>query len=166
VNFFSKLKFPQKEIINKSDFIFLISLMIIDETDNADYFLFKFNISKKDQKRIKIIDRFYKDKNSFKKFTEKNINKIFYYDGKQAVLDILNFKIIKSKKIDEKLLELRRFYSNRSIPDMPIGAELLIKKYNIPEGRQLGIKLKKIEEAWVENNFQITDKHLQNIINN
>jgi hypothetical protein len=49
---------------------------------------------------------------------------------------------------------------------MPIGAELLIKKYNIPEGRQLGIKLRKIEEAWVENNFQITDKHVQNIINN
>jgi tRNA nucleotidyltransferase/poly(A) polymerase len=166
VNFFSKLKSPQKEIVNKSDFIFLISLMIIDETDNSDYFLFKFNISKKDQKRIKIIDRFYKDKSSFKKFTEHNFNKIFYYDGKQAVLDILNFKIIKSKKIDEKLIELRRFYSNRSIPDMPIGAELLIKKYNIPEGRQLGIKLRKIEEAWVENNFQITDKHVQNIINN
>ena len=36
--------------------------MIIDETDNADYFMYKFNISKKDQKRIKIIDNFFKEK--------------------------------------------------------------------------------------------------------
>ena len=36
--------------------------MIIDETDNTDYFLYKFNISKKDQKRIKSIDNFYKEK--------------------------------------------------------------------------------------------------------
>ena len=35
----------------KKDFIFLISLLIIDQTDNADYFLYKFNISKKDQKK-------------------------------------------------------------------------------------------------------------------
>ena len=29
------------------DFIFLLSLMVIDETDNTEYFLYKFNISKK-----------------------------------------------------------------------------------------------------------------------
>ena len=36
--------------------------MIIDGTDNVDYFLYKFNISKKNQKRIKIIDNFSKKK--------------------------------------------------------------------------------------------------------
>ena len=79
--------------------------MIIDETDNADYFLYKFNISKKDQKRIKIIDNFYKEKINSKTFSEKNMNKIFYYDGKQAVIDILNFRIFKSKKFDKNLIE-------------------------------------------------------------
>ena len=66
--------------------------MIIDTTDNADYFLYKFNISKKDQKRIKIIDRFYKEKISSKTFTENNMNKVFYYSGKQAAIDILNHR--------------------------------------------------------------------------
>ena len=42
--------------------------MIIDETDNADYFLYKFNISKKNQKRIKIIDNFFKEKSNQKLF--------------------------------------------------------------------------------------------------
>ena len=41
----------QKKILDKVDFIFLLSLMIIDGTDNVDYFIYKFNISKKDQKR-------------------------------------------------------------------------------------------------------------------
>ena len=60
--------------------------MIIDETDNTDYFLYKFNISKKDQKRIKIIDNFYKEKINSKTFTENNMNKVFYYYGKEATL--------------------------------------------------------------------------------
>ena len=36
--------------------------MIIDGTDNADYFFYKFNMSKKDQKRLKLIDFFIKKK--------------------------------------------------------------------------------------------------------
>ena len=53
---------------------------------------------KKIKKRIKIIDNFYKEKINSKTFSENNLNKIFYYDGKQAVIDILNFKIFKIKK--------------------------------------------------------------------
>ena len=80
--------------------------MIIDETDNLDYFLYKFNISKKDQKRIKNIDEFYKEKITSKTFSKKNMNKIFYYKGKETVIDILNFRILKSKKLDNNIIEL------------------------------------------------------------
>ena len=31
-------------------------------------------------------------------FTENSMNTFFYYNGKQAVTDILKFKLIKSKK--------------------------------------------------------------------
>ena len=164
INIFSKLNFVQKEVVKNSDFIFLISLMIIDGTDNTDYFLYKFNISKKDEKRIRVIDRFYKEKNNSKKFTEKNINEIFYYDGKQAILDILNFGIINSKKIDQNLIELSKIYLNKPVPSMPIGADVLMEKYKIPKGKQLGVKLKRLEELWVKNNFQISDQQVENII--
>ena len=33
---------------------------------------------------------------------------------------------------------------------MPIGADTLMTKYQIPEGKQLGTKLKIIEEEWVK----------------
>ena len=47
---------------------------------------------------------------------------------------------------------------------MPVGAELLITKFNIPEGKQLGDKLKMIEKEWVNNNFKISDKQINNIL--
>ena len=58
---------PEKNIIKQADFIFLLALMIIDETDTLIIF-YKYNLSKKDQKRIKIIDNFYKDKITSKNF--------------------------------------------------------------------------------------------------
>ena len=164
--FFSKLNPEKRDIISEVDFILLLSLMIIDGTDNADYFLYKFNLSKKDQKRIKIIDNFYKQKIRLNMFSENNLNKIFYYDGKQAIFDILNFEMIKTKKINVKLKELINYYKNKMIPKMPIGAEFLMEKFEVPQGKQLGKKLKSIEEEWVKNNFQISDEEVSSIINN
>ena len=166
INIFSKLNSTKKNMCKGADFIFLLSLMIIDETDNTEYFLYKFNISKKDQKRIKIIDNFYKEKIQSKTLTENNMNKVFYYDGKQAVIDILNFMLIKSKKFENTFKELIEIYENKLIPIMPIGADMLMTKYKISEGKQLGAKLKMIEEEWVQNNFQISDQQVENIINN
>ena len=139
-------------------------MLIVDETDNVDYFLYKYNISNKDNKRIKHIHNFFKEKINLKKFSKKNIDKYFYYEGYQAVKDVLIFKIIKSKMIDESLLDLCNQYKNKPIPKMPIGANFLMKKYRISEGKQLGLKLKKIEEAWVNNNFNISDQQIDNIV--
>jgi len=166
INIFSKLNTNYKNIIIEKDFIFLLSLMVIDETDNTDYFLYKFNISKKDQKRIKNIDNFYKDKINSKTFTELNMNKVFYYYGKETTLDILKHRIIKLKKPDHTLVELIKHYENCESPVMPVSAELLMKKYEIPEGKQLGEKLRIIEEEWVKNNFEISDQQVDNIVNN
>ena len=163
---FSKLNSYKRSILEENDFIFMLSLMIIDDSDNTDYFFYKFNISKKDQKRIKIINDFYQEKISSKTFLENRMNRIFYYDGKQAVFDILNYYLIKSKKIEKNLMDLIHLYKNKSIPKMPIGADTLMTKFNIPEGKQLGTKLKTIEEEWVKNNFKISDKQITYIVNN
>ena len=55
---FKKLNSYAFDNLSKVDFIFFLSLMIIDGTDNVDYFIYKFNISKKDQKRLRVIDFF------------------------------------------------------------------------------------------------------------
>ena len=164
-NIFSKLNSYAKKILNEVDFTLLISLLIIDETDNVDYFLYKFNISKKNQERIKNLDDFHKDKTTIKKFSKKNLNKLFYYKGKENVIDILNFKIFKSKILDNDILELLNFYKDKPMPQLPVRANTLMEKYKIPQGKILGDMLKIIEEEWVNNNFQISDQQIKNIIN-
>ena len=161
---FKKLNAYAQKNLSKIDFILLISLLIIDGTDNADYFLYKFKISNKDQKRIKFVNNFYKQKVNINYFTEKNLNKILYFNGRQAVTDIISFKLFISKKLEKKLLKLLDYYNNKSLPTLPIGANILISKYNIPEGKVLGNKLKMIEEIWVKNGFQISDKQVQKIV--
>ncbi|MDC3071454.1 CCA tRNA nucleotidyltransferase [Candidatus Pelagibacter sp.] len=164
IKIFSNLDLNKKKFLEKVDFIFFLSLMIIDESDNADYFIYKYNISKKDQKRIKIIDNFFKQKINLKTFTKNNINKFFYYYGKEAVIDILTYKMIKSKKFDQIIFDLIDYYKNKSIPSMPIGADVLMTKYRIPQGKLLGDKLKIIEQEWVNNGFKISDQEVENII--
>ncbi len=157
-NSFAKTK------IGESDFIFLLSTLIIDKSDNTDYFLYKFNISKKDQKRLKIIDNFYNNEISSQSFSEKNLNKIFYYKGKQALIDILSFKIFLSRKIDKKILKFIEQFQFKDLPTMPVGAKFLMENYQIAEGKSLGTKLKTIEEEWVNNNFKLSEKQIDKIL--
>ncbi len=161
---FSNLNSFAKTKLEEADFTFLLSILIIDKTDNTDYFLYKFNISKKDQKRIKMIDDFYKDKITSKSFSEKNLNRIFYYKGKQALIDILSFKIFTSRKIDNKILKFVEHFKFKNLPSMPVNAKFLIEKYHFEEGKNLGFKLKNIEEEWVDNNFNLSKKQIEKII--
>ena len=94
------------------------------------------------------------------------MNKIFYFDGRQAVLDIITFKLFISNKVEKKLLNLIKIYKNKLIPTMPIGANTLMKKYHVPEGKTLGNNLKIIEEIWVNNGFKISEKQIQKIVKN
>ena len=158
-NTFAKMK------LQEADFIFLLSLVIIDGSDNADYFIYKFNISKKDQRRLKTINKFYNEKITVFTFSEKNLNKFFYFHGKEAVIDVLSYKLFPLKKVDEKLLNFINIFRSKVLPTMPVGAKVLMEKYDIPEGKTLGKKLKMIEEEWVDNNFQLSEKKISKIVN-
>jgi poly(A) polymerase len=154
-----------KKKLQEADFIFILSLLIVDGSDNADYFIYKFNISKKNQKRLKIIDKFYKEKITVKSFSEKNLNNFFYFHGKQAIIDILSYRLFNLKKLDKKLINFIDLFKLKVFPTMPVDAKLLMEKYDVPEGKDLGDKLKMIEEEWVNNNFQLSIKQIDKIIN-
>ena len=153
-----------KDNIKNIDFIFLIYFLIVDGTDNADYFIYKFNISKKDQKRILFLNEYLKNKNN-EKFNTKNLWKILYFNGKDSLLDLINFHIFKSKKVDKKLENFLSFFKDKNVPTLPLKAATLMAKYNIPEGKELGLKLKQIENKWIDNNFSISEKEVEKLIN-
>jgi len=166
INIFKKLNNFAKENINNLDFVFLISLMIIDGSDNADYFIYKFNLSKKDQKRILFLNNFFSTTANNKIFSINNLRKILYFNGKQALLDLLYFQVFRSKKIDKKLINFIELFKDEETPLLPLKATTLIAKYNIPEGKELGVQLKKVEKKWINNNFEISDEEIQQIIKN
>ena len=140
--------------------------MIIDDTDNVNYCIYKFNFSKKDQKRILFLNNFFSTKINSKTFSKKNLQKVLYFNGKQSLLDLLYFQIFRSKKVDKKLLEMIEFFKDKEPPLLPFRAITLMTEYNIPEGKKLGVKLKEIEKNWVENNFEISKLEIQKIIRN
>ena len=152
--------------IKKVDFVFLISLMLIDNTDNVEYFLFKFNLSSIDKKRILFLNKFYTKEINKNFFSKNNLWKIFYYNGKQALFDLIYFEIFKSKKINKKLIALLEYFKDKEVPVFPVKAVNLMEKYNIPEGKQLGLKLKKIEEQWIKNDFTVLDNEIEQIFKN
>ena len=126
IKIFSNPNTFAKSKIQEANFIFLLSLLIIDGSDNADYFIYKFNISKKNQKRLKIIDNFYKEKISPFSLSEKNLNKLFYYNGKESVIDILSFRLFSLRKVDQNLLNLINLFNSKISPILPIGAKVLM----------------------------------------
>ena len=148
----------------QKDFIFLIAILIIDDTDNCEYFLYKFKISNEDKKRIMFIKNFYSKSLEKNFFSEKNLWKVLYNDGKKSLMDLINFTILRSKKDDDKkLIKLKDFFNNQSPPIFPIKARELIGKYNLKEGRELGQKLRQIENLWIENDFKIQQKDIEKI---
>jgi tRNA nucleotidyltransferase/poly(A) polymerase len=165
ISIFDKLNNFAKKNFIKVDFIFLLALMIIDGTDNVNYFIYKFNLSKKNQKRLLFLNNFNTQEKNSKIFSEKNLNKILYFNGREALMDIIYFKIFKLNKTDSKLLKMIEIFKDKKIPIMPFKASTLMEKYNIAEGKELGNKLKKIEEIWTNNNFQISEKEVLKIVN-
>ena len=166
ISLFRKLNSFAIKNLTKVDFILLLSLMIIDGTDNVDYFIYKFNLSKKDQKRLLFLNNFFSKKITSSSFSEKNLNKILYFNGREALIDIIYFKIFKSNKVENKLIKLIEIFKEKDIPVLPFKANILMEKYQIPEGKELGIKLKAIEEIWTNNNFKISEKEVQKIVSN
>ena len=166
IHLLEKLNDQALEILQSKDFLFWLSILIIDETDNTDYFLYKYKLSNNDKKRIKFLYQNYPKLSDINFFSEKNFHKLVYYNDKSLVIDLIDFKICVSKKDITKMIKLKKLIIETNKPIFPIKAKNLIEEYNLKEGRELGTKLKKIEDVWVQNNFKITNQEVNRIINN
>ena len=166
IHLLEKLNDQALEILQSKDFLFWLSMLIIDETDNTDYFLYKYKLSNNDKRRIKFLYQNYPNLSDNNFFSEKNLHKLVYYNDKSLVIDLIDFKICISKKDITKMIKLKNSIIETNKPIFPIKAKNLIEEYNLKEGKELGTKLKKIEDIWVQNNFKITNQEVNRIINN
>ena len=161
LNLLTKLdKNNQKTLLVKS-FDFLLAFLVIDETDNSDYFLFKFKTSNETKKKINFLKKSFLESTEKNYFSKKNLEKIFYFNEKSDVLDLIDFELFKSKKNKKKLIELKNYFIKTEKPVFPVKAKNIMEKFNLKEGRELGQKLKYLEDLWVNNSFNISDKEIE-----
>ena len=161
LNLLTKLdKNNQKTLLAKS-FDFLLAFLVIDETDNSDYFLYKFKTSNETKKKINFLKKSFLESADKNYFSKKNLEKIFYFNEKSDVLDLIDFELFKSKKNKKKLIELKNYFIKNEKPVFPVKAKNIMEKFDLKEGRELGQKLKYLEDLWVNNSFNISDKEIE-----
>jgi len=162
IDIFNKFKKNYRSEILKKDFIFLLSLLIIDETDSTEFFLYKFNVSNEAKKRINFLKEIYDKSNDKNTFSKNNLQRIFYFQGKSYLLDVIDFQLFRSNKKNNKLIALKKHFEKLEKPLFPIKAKIIMEKYNLKESKELGQKLKYLENLWVENSFNISEKEVEN----
>ena len=142
----------------------LLSVLLIDDKDNHEYFAHKYNVPNKLklslEKLAKNLNLAQKNKNFFYKDLLKNI----YLNGKNHLitLNILYYACNSKIKLQEFKNTLNQIL-NSSIPNFDINGEYL-KQNGMEEGEDLGKVLNKIEEEWLNNGFKISKERIKNLI--
>jgi len=150
-----------KKLLDKYDSQLILALLIVDQTNNYEYFCHKYKASNSTKNRFKNISENFEHFGSQKFYSEKNIKKLIYFTNKDYVRDLLLFSLCSNTKIKmftiEKLLD---YINTCEKPKFPISGDHL-KQLGYEPGQALGKKLKSLEEKWIENNFIIEKKVIE-----
>ena len=135
--------------------------MIIDQSNDYEYFCHKYKTSNSVKNRFKNISQNYDNFKNKKFYSEENIKKLVYLSSKDNVIDLLLFSICANNEISILNIEKLINYVNRCvIPKFPISGDYLIE-HGYETGEILGKKLKLLKEKWIENNFIIEKKMVE-----
>ena len=147
-----------KSLRSKYDTNLILALIILDQSNDYEYFCHKYKTSNSIKNRFKNISKNYENIKSKKFYSEENVKKLIYLLGKDYARDLLLFSICVNKKIKishvEKLID---YISICKVPKFPISGDYL-KEHGYKTGEALGKKLKSLEEKWIENNFIMEKK--------
>ena len=137
----------------------ILALLIIDHSNNCEYFCYKYKTSNDVKKRFENVVKNFENLKDNKFYSKKNIKKLIYLSNKNEVKDLLLFAIATNDQIKtsdiEKLID---HVSICQVPKFPISGDYL-KRKGYKTGQELGRKLKSLEKKWIENNF-VLDKNL------
>ena len=155
---------PNK-IINRLNVSLILSILLIDNSDNCEFFLFKFKFSNRDKKKILFLLNKFKKINVKELLDEKKLVKLAYLGNAAEIIDLLVFLTFVSKEIDvNTVVKHISFLDKLRLPVFPITADYLKLKYNFSESKELGFALKKLEQSWIDNDFIIDKNDIKTIL--
>ena len=139
--------------------------MLIDKTNNHEYFCHKYKTSNSLKEKLSLISEEHIKYKFDKNYFEKNLKKNIYLLGKKKIKKIAIFIFLENKKFSlPELLKIFKNISDTNIPKFLFNGQKL-KDKGFTEGKEIGITLKKLEEEWIENDFNLSDEKVELIIN-
>ena len=150
-----------QKLRDKYDIHLILAVLILDQTNNYEYFCHKYKTSNNIKNRFKNISINFENLKSKKFYSEENIKKLIYFSNKDYARDLLLFSICTNNKI--KILDIKKlidYVDICKIPKFPISGDYL-KKHGYAAGQALGKKLKSLEEKWIANDFIIEKKTIK-----
>ena len=140
------------------------SLFLIDKSEDCGYFVYKYSLSNKEKDTINLLSSIFSEDQNQDFFNKDNLSKVLHKNGKENLIDILDYKILTVKKNKNSYVDLKKYFIELEIPVLPVKAKDLIEKFGLKEGKLLGLILKEIEESWLDNNFKISNNQIEEIV--
>ena len=169
IKYYSRLKNLNnlnKKIKEKYDKYLILALLIIDESNNYEYFCHKYKTSNNIKNRFKNISKNFESMKSKNFYSEENITKLIYFLGKEDARDLFLFSAcINNKHKIPNIESILKFVNDCKIPKFPISGDYL-KEHGYETGKVLGDKLKLLKEKWIENNFALDEKLIRKSLKN
>ncbi len=167
---FPEIKYLERlnklETINVSNFDkkTLLAVLLIDESNNHEYFSHKYNVSNNLKETLNLLSKNFVNAKKNKEFFGKDLKKKIYFFGKKHLfsLNLLFFTINKKLKL-KNYLDIFNNIQKLNIPKFAFNGEYL-KEKGMKEGVVIGNTLKLIESEWVDNDFKISNERVQEII--
>jgi len=143
----------------------LLAILLIDDTNNHEYFSHKYNVSNDLKDTLNLLEKNFTIIKEKKFFFKKDLKKNIYFFGKKhmELLNILSFSVETKMTIDEYLRNLSNI-NKSNVPYFSYDGNFL-KKNGLKEGAIIGETLKIIESEWIKNNFDLSNKRVLEIIN-
>ena len=160
-----KIEGLEKKFRNEYDHELIMATLVIDKSDNYEYFCHKYKTSNSIKDKFKNISKNFDDLKNKKFYLEQNIKKLIYFTSRESVRDLLLFSICVNDKIDIlKLEKLLSYVYSCKIPKFPISGNYL-KQHGYKDDQILGKKLKSLKEKWIENDFVLDQKEIKSSLN-
>jgi poly(A) polymerase len=148
----------------KISFDLMLAILLIDGSNNHEYFCHKYKTSKAINESLSLLFKIYEQKKLDTNYLKKNLTKSTYIHGKSVITKIAILEYF--KKSNMSFLELQTLIDKIEkirIPKFPFDGKYLMNK-GLNEGKSIGIMLEKLEKNWIENNYSLSDKKINEII--
>jgi len=161
----NKIHLVDKKLKGEIDEFLILAILVVDKSDNSDYFSYKYKLSNKIKNKFIYLHNHFQKGQEKLFFEKKQIKKLLYFDERRNIKDLLFFTFFSNDRVTILDLETGlKNLNNCAKPNFPFSTEYIKKKFDFEDGKELGNAIKKVKKYWLSRDFKINESDLKNII--